>query len=247
MSRILGIISEYNPFHNGHLYQLEKSKKLTNPDYTVCIMSGNFCQRGGPALLDKWSRAKMAIQAGFDMVIELPTLYSVSSAENYAEGAIKLLSAFPDVTLSFGSEIGDMAVLDQFADIFYNEPKEYKTILSHELARGISYPKARENAILFYLNDVKKYSNILSLPNNILAIEYLKAIKKLKAKIFPITVKRIEADYNSLDTHGNIASATAIRKLLYNKRNIKKYVPSYSYDIIKSNFKNGQRIFTLKA
>ncbi|MBO4815450.1 MAG: nucleotidyltransferase family protein [Clostridia bacterium] len=105
MSRILGIVSEYNPFHNGHLYQLQKSKELVNPDYSICVMSGNFCQRGEPALIDKWSRTEMALKAGFDMVIELPTLYCISSAENFAEGAIKILSAFPDVTLSFGSEV----------------------------------------------------------------------------------------------------------------------------------------------
>lgn len=105
MSRILGIVSEYNPFHNGHLYQLQKSKELVNPDYSVCVMSGNFCQRGEPAIIDKWSRANMALQAGFDMVIELPTVYSISSAENFSEGAIKILSSFNDVTISFGSEV----------------------------------------------------------------------------------------------------------------------------------------------
>ena len=105
MSRILGIISEYNPFHNGHLYQLEKSKELVNPDYSICVMSGNFCERGEPAIIDKWSRCQMALSAGFDMVIELPTIYSISSAENFAEGAIKILSGFDDLSLSFGSEL----------------------------------------------------------------------------------------------------------------------------------------------
>ena len=104
MSRILGVISEYNPLHSGHLFHLQKSKELINPDYSVCVMSGNFCQRGDPSIIDKWSRAESAIRAGFDMVIELPTVYSISSAENFAEGAIKILSSFKDVTLSFGSE-----------------------------------------------------------------------------------------------------------------------------------------------
>lgn len=104
MSRILGIISEYNPFHNGHLYQLEKSKELVNPDYSICIMSGNFVQRGEPSIVDKWSKAEVAIKCGFDMVIELPTVYAISSAENFAQGAIKILEAFGDVSLSFGSE-----------------------------------------------------------------------------------------------------------------------------------------------
>jgi len=105
MSKILGIISEYNPYHNGHLYHFKKSKELTNPDYSICIMSGNFCQRGEPAIIDKWSRTGAALLSGFDMVIELPVVYSLSSAENYAEGAIKILSSFNDVTLSFGSEV----------------------------------------------------------------------------------------------------------------------------------------------
>ena len=105
MSRILGIISEYNPFHNGHLFHLQKSIELVNPDYSICVMSGNFCERGEPAIIDKWSRTEAALKAGFDMVIELPTVYSISSAENFAEGAIKILSCFDDVTLSFGSEV----------------------------------------------------------------------------------------------------------------------------------------------
>ena len=104
MSKILGIIAEYNPFHNGHLYHIQKSKEIVNPDYTVCIMSGNFVQRGEPSIIDKWSKAEVALRMGFDLVIELPTVYSISSAENFAEGAIKILSTFNDVTLSFGSE-----------------------------------------------------------------------------------------------------------------------------------------------
>lgn len=104
MSKILAIIAEYNPFHNGHLYHIQKSKEIVNPDYTVCIMSGNFVQRGEPSIIDKWSKAEIALKMGFDLVIELPTVYSISSAENFAEGAIKILSVFNDVTLSFGSE-----------------------------------------------------------------------------------------------------------------------------------------------
>lgn len=246
MSRILGIISEYNPFHNGHLYQLQKSKELVNPDYSVCIMSGNFCERGEPSLIDKWSKAEVAISCGFDMVIELPTVYAISSAENFAEGAIKILDAFGDVTLSFGSEVGNLSILNEFADIFYNEPKEYLTILNHELDKGISYPKARENAILFYLNDIRRYSNVLSSPNNILAIEYLKAIKKTKSKILPITIKRIGTEYNSLNVNGRFASATAIRNLIENNKDTKKLVPKGSFDILQNNIKYGKTINSIK-
>lgn len=135
---------------------------------------------------------------------------------------------------------GNLSVLDEFADIFYNEPKEYLTILNHELDKGLSYPKARENAILFYLNDVRKYSSILSSPNNILAIEYLKAIKKLKSKILPITVKRIDEGYNSLNVKGRLASATAIRNLIKNNEDVKKLMPSPSFNILSDNINYGK-------
>lgn len=135
---------------------------------------------------------------------------------------------------------GNLSILDEFADIFYNEPKEYLTILNHELDKGLSYPKARENAILFYLNDVRKYSNILSSPNNILAIEYLKAIKKSKSKILPITIKRIDEGYNSLNVKGRLASATAIRNLIKNNENVKKLVPSPSFNILSNNINHGK-------
>ena len=208
---------------------------------------GIFVSAGEPALINKWSRCEMALNAGFDMVIELPAIYSISSAENYAEGAIKILSAFNDVTLSFGSECGSLSILEQFADIFCKEPKEYKTILNHELEKGLSFPKARENAILFYLGNVRKYSNILSSSNNILAIEYLKAIKKLKAKILPTTIKRIGTEYNSLDTNGNIASATAIRNFINNNQDVKNLLPSFSYEVLSSNAKYGKIIENLNC
>lgn len=106
MSKILGIIAEYNPFHNGHLYHLEKSKELVDPDYTVCVMSGNFVQRGNTSLIDKWAKTEVALKCGVDLVIELPTIYAISSAENFAEGAIKILNSFcSSTTLSFGSEL----------------------------------------------------------------------------------------------------------------------------------------------
>lgn len=135
-----------------------------------------------------------------------------------------------------------MSILNEFADILYYEPKEYLTILGHELDKGLSYPKARENAVLFYLNDVRRYSNILSTPNNILAIEYLKAIKKLKSKIIPITIKRIGSDYNSLDVKDRFASATAIRNLIRNNEEIRMLVPKVSFKSISENIKYGKTI-----
>ena len=248
MNKILAVVAEYNPLHNGHVYHLQKSKKIFDPDYSICILSGNFCERGNPSIIDKWSKTEMALKCGFDMVIELPVVYSISSAENYAQGAIKILEAFgDDVTLCFGSECGNLSLLYNIADVLYDEPDEFKTILSHELSKGISYPKARENALLLYLNDVRSYANVLSKPNNILGTEYIKAIKKLKSKVKPYTIKRIDSGYNSLKVKDRLASATAIRELINNNENIKKLVPSPSYEILMENIKNGKIIKDLSV
>lgn len=203
---------------------------------------------GDTSIIDKWSKAEIALKIGVDLVVELPTIYSISSAENFAEGAIKLLSAFgKDVTLSFGSECGDISALTQIANVLCSEPKEYLTILQHELAKGVSYPKARENALMFYLGDVRKYANILSSPNNILGIEYLKAMKKLKSNISAITIKRIGTDYNSVETVENIASATALRKLIFSNKDISSYLPTFSFDILKNNIKYGKIVNSISC
>lgn len=242
MSKILAIIAEYNPFHNGHLYHIQKSKSLINPDFSICIMSGNFCERGIPSIIDKWSKTEIALKNGFDLVIELPVVYSISSAENFAEGAIKILNAFDNVTLSFGSECGDLNVLQDIANVLYDEPKEFSTILSHELSKGLSYPKARENAILLYLNDIRKYSNILSNPNNTLGVEYLKAIKKLKSNVTPFTVQKIESSYKKLKFHDRLASATEIRNLIKKNQDVKKLIPISSFNILLDNINHGKII-----
>lgn len=248
MSKILAIVAEYNPFHNGHLYHLQKSKKELNPDYSVCVMSGNFCERGDSSIIDKWSKAETALKCGFDLVIELPVLYSISSAENFAEGSLKILDAFGNnVILSFGSECGDLSILNNIANVLCDEPKEFTTILTHELSKGLSYPKARENALLLYLNDVRKYANILSNPNNILGIEYLKAIKKLKSKVKPFTIKRIDAGYNSLKVKDRLASATAIRNLLKNNEDVKKLMPTPAYNILLDNINHGKMVSDISA
>lgn len=250
MSKVLGIIAEYNPFHNGHLYHLENSKKLTGCDYTISIMSGNFTERGSTSLIDKWEKTKIALSNGIDLVIELPVLYSISSAENFADGAIKILDSLGIVDyLSFGTETSDINTLNKIADVLYFEPKEYKAILSHELKKGLSFPKARENALLMYLNDIRTYSNILSSPNNILGIEYLKALKKYKSNIKPISISRYESEYNSNSFSNNIASATAIRHLIKNKSFdiIKNLVPSETYSILMENIRNGHIVLDLNV
>lgn len=241
MSKVLAIICEYNPFHNGHLYQLKESINLVQPDFVVCIMSGNFVERGNTALINKWARTEMALKSGVDMVIELPTIYSISSAENFAAGAIKILNNLNCEThLSFGSECGDLDTLKKFAEILVNEPAEYVTMLNHELAKGLSFPKARENALLLYINDIRNSANVLSGSNNILAIEYLKQIIKTGSKIKPITIKRIGTEYNSIAISNNIASATAIREMLLQKKSVKNLIPKTAYSILKEELGNGR-------
>ena len=242
MGKVLGIVAEYNPFHNGHLFHLEESKKITGATYTIAVMSGNFTQRGSTSLIDKWSKAKSAIENGIDLVIELPVLYSISSAENFAEGAIKILNSLGVVDyISFGAETSNIDILEKVADILYREPKEFKAILSHELEKGNSFPKARENALLMYLNDIKTYSNILSSPNNILGIEYLKALKKYKSSIIPICIHRYEAEYNDISYTGNIASSTAIRNIVKNNglNILANLMPPYSYSSLIDSIKVG--------
>lgn len=178
MSNVLGIICEYNPFHNGHLYHLNEAKRLTNSDYSVAVISGNFSQRGDPAIVSKWIKTEMALKCGVDLVLELPTIYSISSAENFAYGAIKILDSLNLVDyLCFGSECGDISILDDIVQVLVEEPKAYRTLLSHELSTGVSFPKAREKALMMYLGNMRRFANVLSSPNNILGIEYLKALK----------------------------------------------------------------------
>lgn len=242
MSKVLGIIAEYNPFHNGHLYHLEQSKKITGCTYTVAIMSGNFTQRGSTSLIDKWQKAKCTIENGIDLVIELPSLYATSSAENFAEGSIKILDSLKVVDyISFGAETSNINILDKIATVLYNEPKEYKNLLSHELSKGLSFPKARENALMMYLNDIRKYINILSSPNNILGIEYLKALKKYNSNIMPISIPRFEAYHNDTEYTGNVASSTAIRNIIKNNgfQILEKLIPEITYSTLINNIKIG--------
>lgn len=236
--KIVGLITEYNPFHNGHLYHLIESKKITQSDYSIAIMSGNFLQRGEPALVDKWTRAKMAVDNGVDLVIELPIIYACQSAEFFAYGAIKILDSLGIVdSVCFGSEYGDIKLLDDIAEILNCEPELYVKSLKSALEQGFSYPKAREYALINYLNkfnslDISIVSSVLSNSNNILSIEYLKAIKKIGSNIMPFTIKRKQSGYHDKKLNDSISSATAIREQLINNsliENIKHTVPPITY------------------
>lgn len=250
MSKVLGIIAEYNPFHNGHLYHLEQSKKETGATYTVAIMSGNFTQRGNTSIMDKWSKAESALYCGIDLVLELPVLYSISSAENFADGAIKILDSLKVVDyLSFGAETADVSTLNEIAKVLYTEPRKYKTFLSHELKKGLSFPKARENALMMYLNDIRRFTNVISSPNNILGIEYLKALLKYKSNIKPIAIHRTANGYNDLSYSDNIASSTAIRNIMKNNGFdiLRNLLPEPSYSILIKNLKQGHIVPDLSA
>ena len=248
MSEVLGIIGEYNPFHNGHLYHIAKSKEETGAQYVVCVISGNFVQRGDTSIINKWAKAKMALEGGADLVIELPTIYSISSAENFAEGAIKILNSLKIVdTISFGMEANDVSILNNIANVLYAEPKEYTTMLAHELQKGNSFPKARENALLMYLNDIKKYANVLSGSNNILGIEYLKALKRTKSNITPVGIKREKVLYKDQYMVDEFASATAIRRMLMTRQfdDVRKSIPKTSYKILGEELKQGHYVLDL--
>ncbi|MBR1653828.1 MAG: nucleotidyltransferase [Clostridia bacterium] len=248
MSEVLGVIAEYNPFHNGHLYHIQKAKEQTGAKYVVCVMSGNFVQRGNTSVVDKWTKTQMALANGIDLVIELPTIYSVSSAESFAQGAVKILENLGIVdTISFGTETDDFAALNNIATIISDEPKEYVAMLKEELKQGVSFPKAREQALIKYLNDDVRYKNILNNPNNILAVEYLKALKQLKSKITPIAVKREKVYYNDNHIVDDLASATAIRRMLINKEfsELIRVVPRFSYETLTKEYEVGNMVFDI--
>lgn len=249
MARVVGIIAEYNPFHNGHYYHMQKAKQEANADYCIAVISGNFTQRGDVSIVNKWAKAYMAICGGADLVIELPTIYSVSSAENFANGAIKILDSLKIVdSFAFGAEANDLATLNNIANVLNEEPKGYTNILNHELKKGISYPAARENAIMMYLNDIKRYANVMGNPNNILAVEYLKALKNQKSKLTPIMIRRQKVYYNEHRIVDGYASATGIRELLKNKEysDVSKVVPRSTYQILGQQANNGRMILSLE-
>ena len=230
------------------MYHLQKAKEQSGAQYCICVMSGNFVQRGNTSIVNKWKKAEMALLNGVDLVIELPTIYSVASAEGFSLGAIKLLNNLKIVdAISFGTETSDFAALNNISSIVNEEPMKYKSILNSELKKGLSFPKARENALMLYLNDNKRYDNILNTPNNILAIEYLKALKKIKSTIQPIPVKREKVYYNDNVIVDEFASATAIRKLLKNEEfsEIRKVVPKSTYQILKKETELGNVVLDL--
>lgn len=247
---VLGIVAEYNPFHNGHLYHLQTSRVHSGADCVVVVMSGNFTQRGEPAVVDKWARTEMALQCGVDLVIELPVPYAMASAEYFAFGAVRLLDSLGIVnTLYFGSESGNLDKLSTAASILADEPAGYKEALKGYLDTGKSYPAARQKALSVYLKEQygkDSVSSVLSSSNNILGVEYLKAIKRLNSSIVPVTINRIGNAYNSTTLDGSISSATSIRKVLsdntwqQSRELLTSALPNSSMAILEREFELGR-------
>lgn len=216
--KTVGIIAELNPFHNGHQYIIEKAKQITKADNVIILCSGNYVQRGAPAIINKYERAKMALKNGADAVFELPVVYATASAELFARASVAFFDRLNCVDyLCFGCEADDMKLLSTVTKILYEEPPTYRQYLSSATESGLSFPKARQYAVIEYcretgISDPLSVELLLSAPNNILAIEYLKALKYFHSKIQPLAVRRQGAGYHSLETNARFASATAIRR-----------------------------------
>ncbi len=268
--KTLGIIVEYNPFHNGHLYHLSKAKEITKADYVVAVMSGNFLQRGEPAIINKWIRTEMALNAGVDLVIEIPFAFSTQDANGFAFGAVKLLDSLQIIDyLCFGCETAHLDILYPISKFLNIETQPYKELIREKSKNGYEYPKVRSQALceyhrIFGIDHLKelsplKLSKILNCPNNILALEYIKHLLNLNSKITPVPIKRIGASYHQKTIRGNISSATSIRNEILNSITSHKYnlftlnnkikttIPSSVFPILEKEFKEGRNPININS
>lgn len=238
---VVGLITEYNPFHKGHEYHIRKAKELTGADVCVVIMSGNYVQRGTPAFIDKHTRTRIALNHGADVVFELPLPFACSSAEYFATAAVTLLEKLGIINhICFGSECQDISKLNHIASILVdaknNSAHELNLLIKENVKAGLSYASARSTALSVYLSE--DCSSILDMPNNILAIEYLKALKILNSTITPIAIARANAAYHDNDENHKLYSASSVRSAItssYDNSNINNDInimdELYSFDI----------------
>ncbi len=240
MSRVLGLVVEYNPFHYGHLHHLHESIRLINPDYVVAVMSGNFCQRGEPAIVNKFARTRVALMNGVDLIFELPVVYATQDAGGFAIGSVGVLHKSGVVTdMVFGSESGDIDFLRKVANILVNQTPEFQEAFKKQLKLGYSYPNARKYALMDVLNgEVSK----LSKSNDILGIEYVKSIIHYESSIEPHVIKRMGADYNDEQFKGKFSSASAIRRSIKvgEFEHSKEALPSATYEVLYEEFSKGR-------
>lgn len=254
--KVTGIIAEYNPFHNGHEYHIQQTRKRLKSDYIIVVMSGNYVQRGAPTIIDKYSRCEMALRAGADLVLELPTCFATASAEYFAYGGVAILDKLNLVDdLSFGTESLDTldpqdsgeqvkkAVQDitgQFgaiADLLVDEPEEFREILKQGLRDGLSHAAARSLAVGKILGE--EFVRVMETSNNILGVEYMKALRKLGSTIKPDPVARRLSSHNDTAINEGFSSATAIRNAIYNKYDMHALgstVPEYAFEILMDRY-----------
>lgn len=254
----LGIIAEYNPFHNGHLYHLQKAKERTGAEYTIAVLGGNFLQRGEPALWNKWVRTKMALLAGIDLVIELPFVFATQDAQGFARAGVSILNALGIVDyITFGCENDNIETFSEVAQLIRKEPPYYKEILKRELEKGYSYPRVREKAVVNYFQkygpnsietSLSELTCLLKKSNNILALEYIIALQSLNSNIKPLPILRIGSDFSQDRWEGKYSSANAIRKLICRfycsseketLKKIKSVLPSSTFQIIMDELEQG--------
>lgn len=216
--KIAGITAEYNPFHKGHAYQINKTRCDAGAQYVIAVMSGDFVQRGAPAVFDKYLRAEAALMSGVDLVFELPAVYACASAEFFAAGAVSLLDSLGCVDiLSFGSELGKIEIIQSAAEVLTGEPEKFREALKDNLKAGDSFPKARADALRSYFGVGNEISELLGQPNNILAVEYCRALLRFHSPITPFTVKRSGKGYHEDGLSGEFASASGIRRKLFSQ------------------------------
>lgn len=222
----IGIICEYNPFHNGHLYHISKIKEMFDDSLIILVMSGNFTQRGEASIIPKYSKCDIALLSGIDLVIELPFIFATQSADVFAKTSIEILDKLNVDYVVFGSETNDINKLTMLAKTQINN-KKYDKLVKEYLDKGVNYPTALSKA-LYQLTDKK-----IDKPNDILGVSYIREILKLNSNITPICIKRSN-DYNSIELNDNITSASSIRYALLNGDNVKNYVPEYVYNYLKN-------------
>ena len=261
--KITGIIAEYNPFHNGHEYHLQQTRERLGSDYIIVVMSGNYVQRGAPTIIDKYSRCEMALKAGADLVLELPTCFATASAEFFAYGGVAILDKLNIVDdLCFGTESLDSVDVDasvegaraaaqnitgqfgKIADLLVDEPEEFKDVLRQGLKEGLSHAAARSRAVGEILGE--EYVTVMETSNNILGVEYMKALRKLGSKIQPAPIARRLNAHNDMTIMEGFSSATAIRNAIYNKYDmnaLSSTIPSYSLDILMDRYLDSFPIF----
>ncbi|WP_404462138.1 nucleotidyltransferase [Sutcliffiella horikoshii] len=232
----LGVIVEYNPFHNGHLFHLTESKRLTGAEVVIAVMSGQFLQRGEPALVSKWTRTKMALSNGIDIVVELPYAFATQKAEVFASGSISILSGLKCDNVCFGSEQGNIQDFERTIRLMNEHKDTYDRFVQEYSAQGYSFPKASSLAFLRLTENSEKVLD-LTKPNNILGFHYVKAIQEQKSSMQPCTIERTGAGYHDPEFNDSpIASATSIRKHLFdhsgNIEKVQRFVPRPTYDLL---------------